>query len=110
MVAPGCRLHPLLSAGGGPDLPGGPFRLSIPHQACMETPLPEFYPPDDPRPDLPGPADAQRLREDNVGNDKGYLGVPTPVDKPLPFHGQDGCESAPHCSCGRGIPSTQLHC
>ena len=79
MVALGYRLILLLSARGGSDLPGGPFRLGILHQYRMETPLPEVHPPGDLRPDLLVPTDAQRLREDDGGKDKGSLGVPTPV-------------------------------
>ena len=105
MVAPGYRLLLLLSNTGGSYLPGGSFRFGIPHQARMKTPLPEVHLPGDPRPDLTGPADAQRLRKDDMREDKGYLGAPTPVNYPLPFHSQDGREAAPHCSCGRGIPA-----
>ena len=43
MVASGYRLILLLPATGGPDLPGGPFRLGVTHQACVETPLPEVH-------------------------------------------------------------------
>ena len=71
----------------------------------MKTPLPEVHPPDDLCPDFLGPADAQHLREDGVGEDKGSLRVPTLVDYPLPFQGQYGREAAPHSSCGRGIPA-----
>ena len=108
MIALGYLIILVLSATGGPALPEGPFRLGIPHQACMETPLPEVHLPGDPRLDIPGPADAQHLCGDNVGKEKGSLGVPTPVNYPLPFHGQYGPEAAPHCSFGRGIPATQL--
>ena len=106
MISPGYRLLLLLSAGGVPALPGGPFRLRIPHQARVDTLLPEVHPPGDPCLDLPGPADAQRLCEDDVGEDKGSLEVPTLFNYPLPFHGQDGREAVPHCSCGRGIPAS----
>ena len=94
MVAPGYRLFLLLSARGGSAPPGGPFRLCIPQQARVETPLPEVNPPGDPRPDLPVPVDTQCLHEDNMGEDKGTLRVLTPVDYSLPFHGQDGREVA----------------
>ena len=57
----------------------------------METPLPEVYPSCDLPPDLPGPADDQRLCEDEVVKDKGSLEVSTPVDYTLPFLIQDGC-------------------
>ena len=108
MVAPGYRLLLLLFAAGSSALPGGPFRLGITQQARMETPLPEVHLPDNLRSDLPGPANAQRLREDDLGKDKGYLGVQTPVNYPLPFHGHYGREAEPHCSCGRGIPASRL--
>ena len=59
----------LLSSTSGPALPGSPFRHSVPYQTCMDTPLPEVHPPGYLRPDLPGPADTQRLREDDVVKD-----------------------------------------
>ena len=77
VVALGFRLILLLHVTGGPALPVGTFRLGIYHQARMKTPLPEVHPPGDPRPDFPGPTDAKRLREDEVGKDKGSLGVST---------------------------------
>ena len=95
VVALGYRLLLLLSAAGGSDLPGGPFRLGITHQARMETPLPEVHAPGDPGPDLLGPADAQRLCEDDMVEYKGFLGVTAPFNYPLPFHSQYGCEAAP---------------
>ena len=98
IVDPGYRLLHLLSAAGGFALLGGPFHLGIPHHACMDTPIPEVHPPGDPRLDLPGPVDAQCLREDDVGKYKGSLGVPAPFNYPLPFHSQDGCGAAPYCS------------
>ena len=104
MVAPGYGLILLLYDTGGPALTGGSFRLRFPHHTRMDTPIPEVHPPGDPFPDLLGPADAQRLYEDNVGKDKGSLGVPTPVDYPLPFHNQDVREAAPYCFCWRGKP------
>ena len=96
MLATGYHHHLLLSAAGGPALLGGPFHLGIPHQARLETPLSEVHPPGYTRPDLLGPADDKRLCEDDVGKEKGSLGVPTPVHYPLLFHGQDGREAAPH--------------
>ena len=60
-VAPGYRLIFLLPAAGGPAFPDGPLRLGVPHQARVDTPLPEFHPQRDHGPDLSGPADAQRL-------------------------------------------------
>ena len=82
MVALGYRLIFLPPAAGSPALPGGPLRLVAPHQARMETPLPEVHLPCDPGPDLSGSADAQRLFKNGVGEDKGYPGVPTPVENP----------------------------
>ena len=92
MITPGYRLILLFPA------TGGPFRFGVPYQARMETPPPEFHPPGDPRPDLLGPADAQRLFENDVGEDEASLGVPTPAKNPLPFHCQYGREAAPHYS------------
>ena len=68
----------LLVNRGGPALLGSPFRLDVPHQARMLAPLPEVHAPCDPHPDLTGPADARRLRKNDVGEDEGSLGVPTP--------------------------------
>ena len=68
----------LLAAEGGTALSGSPFRLGVPHQASMLSPLPEVHAPGDPGPDLPVPADAQSLRKINVGKDEGSLGVLTP--------------------------------
>ena len=62
----------------------------------METPLSEIHPPSYPCPDLSGPADAQRIGEDNVVKDKGPLGVPSTSEYPLPFCSQDGHEPAPY--------------
>ena len=83
VLSPGFRLIPLLPDGGGPALPGSPFRLGIPHQTCVENPLPEIHPPCYSGPDFPGPTDNQRLPEDDVGKDKESLGFPTPVDYPF---------------------------
>ena len=82
MVTPGHGVL-LLVAGGGPDLLVIPFRLGVPHQARMQTPLPEVHA-------LHNlcPADAQRLRENGVGEDEGSLGVPTPTEIPAPFRSQ----------------------
>ena len=85
MAAPGYRLILLLPAIGGPALSGGPFHLGIPHQSPVETSLPEVHPPGYPRPYLPGPADAQRLCKNDVGRDKGSLGVPIPSKHLLPL-------------------------
>ena len=74
----------------------------------METSLPEVHPPGDLRPDFPGPTDSQRLCGDDVGKDKGSLGVPTLVNYHLPSHRQNGREVATHCSCGCGIPDSRL--
>ena len=75
MLAPGYRLLPPLSTAGGPSLPGDPFRLGAPHQACMENPLPELHPHGYRRPYFLGPTGTQRLREYDVGKDEGSLGV-----------------------------------
>ena len=96
MISFGYRLILLFPDTGNLALPGGPFRINVPHQACLYPPLPEVHPSGDPHPDLPGSADAQCLRENNVGEDKGYLGVPTHTKYPPPFRYQDGREAAPY--------------
>ena len=98
MVALGYRFILLLPATGGSALPGAPFRLSTPHQARVETPLPEVHPPGDSGTDLLCPADAQHLCKNNVGKDEESLGVPTPTEYPLPLLCQDGREAVPNCS------------
>ena len=108
MVASGYRLILLLSRIGIPDLPESPFRLDIPYQACMDTPLPEIHPPGYLCPDLLGSADTQRLREYNMRTDEGPLGVPGPPDYPLPFRSQYGLEELPYCARGSGVPSSRL--
>ena len=108
MIALRSSLVLFLPAPGDPSLPGGPFHIGISCQACVETPLPEVHPPRDPFPDLPGPADAQRLWENDIGKEKESFGVPDPVKYPLIFHSQDGREAAPQCSCGRDVPASQL--
>ena len=72
------RLVLLLAAGGGPVLSGSPFRLSVSFQTRVLDPLPEVHAPRDPGPDLSGLVDAQRLCKNDVGEDEGSLGVPTP--------------------------------
>ena len=57
LVPSGYCIIRLLSSAGGSALHGRPFRLNVSYQACMETPLPEVYPPVDPIPDISGPAD-----------------------------------------------------
>ena len=53
MLAPGYRLFLLIPATGGSALPDVTLRLGIPHQAFVETPLPEVHSPSDLRPDIP---------------------------------------------------------
>ena len=98
----------LLSVAGGSVFPGGPFRLGITYQAQMDIPLLEVHPPGDPHPDLPGPADAQRLCEDDVGEYKGFIGVPTLFNYPFLFHVQYDREAAHNCYCGCGVPDIRL--
>ena len=98
----------LFCSTGGPALPGSPFCLGNPHQACVETPLPEVHPPGDLRLDLLCPADAQRLRKNDVDKDKGYIRVPTPVENPPPFRCKYYREAAPHCYLGHGVPASRL--
>ena len=74
----------------------------------METPLPEFHPPGDPLPGLLGPTDSQRLGKNNVGKDKGSLGVPGPSGNPSPLLSQYFREAAPYCARGSGISASQL--
>ena len=76
--APGHDVVVLLAAEDGPTLLVSPFRLGIPHQASMLSPLPEVHAPGDPGLDLPGPADAQCLCQNGVGEDEGSLGFSTP--------------------------------
>ena len=87
---------------------GSPFRLGMPHQTRVQTPLSEVHVLRDLGPDISGSADAQRLCEKNVGEDEGYLRVPTPTNNPPPFRGQDSRETAPYCTGGRGIPASRL--
>ena len=80
VVAPGYRLLLLLLfSAGSSALPGGPFRLNIPHYARMEISLLEVHPPGDPCPDFLVPADAQRLCKNDVSKDKVSLRVATLV-------------------------------
>ena len=61
----------------------------------MYTLIPNVHPPGDPSLDLPGPADTQRLCEDDVGKDEGPIVVTGPPEYPLPFRSQYGREAAP---------------
>ena len=74
----------------------------------METPIPDFHLPGDPRLYLLGSVDTHNLREDNVGKDEGLLGVPGPPEYPPPFRSQYCCEAATYCDRGCGIPSSRL--
>ena len=95
----------LLTNEGGLALAGSPFRIGIPQQASILSPLSEVHAPGDPCRDLLGPTDAQRLSQHDMGKDEGSLGVPTPLDYPLPFRRQDFREAAPHRSRGPGVPA-----
>ena len=75
-----------------------PSALATPHQARVETPLPEIHLPGDPHPDILCPIDAQRLCKKNVGEDKRTLGFPSPANNPPPLHCQYFCEAASHCA------------
>ena len=108
MVTTGHGVVLLLAAGGSLALPGGPFRLVVPHQARVQTPISEVHELRNPGPDLSGPADAQRLRKNDMDEDEGYIGVPTPTEKPPPFRGQYCRGTVPHCSGGRVIPACWL--
>ena len=88
----------LLATEGSPALAGSPFRLGIPHQTCMQTPLSEVHELCYLGPNIFAPADAQRFCETNVGKDEGYLGVTTPTQNFPPFRRQDLREAAPHLS------------
>ena len=98
VIAPFYDLVFLLSTTGGPALPDVSFRIGIPHQACMDTPLLEVHPPGDHQPDLLFPADTQRLCKNNMGEDEGPLRVPTPAENPPPFHCPYCREVAPLCT------------
>ena len=78
METPGHGVFLLRTAEGGPDLAGSSFRLGVPHQTIMLSPLPEVHAPGDPGPDLPGSTDAQRIGKNDVGEDEGSLGISTP--------------------------------
>ena len=54
------------------------------------------------------PADTHRLCEDDLGKDKGPLGVPGPTKNPPPFCRQYCREAAPYCARGCGVPSGQM--
>ena len=71
----------------------------------MLAPLPEVHAPRDPVPDLLGFADAQPLRENEVGEDKGYFGDTAPVENPPLLRSQYLRESVPYRSGGRGVPA-----
>ena len=75
----------------------------------MDTSILEVRPPCDSVPNLPVPAYAQRLSEDDVRKDEGYPGVTTPVEYPSPLRKQHCCEPVPQCSGGRGVPARRLH-
>ena len=64
----------------------------------MDTPLPEVHLPGYPVLYVLGPADTQRLCEDDVGEGEGPIRVPTPVEYPPLFRSQDGREAAPYCA------------
>ena len=76
--SPSYRLILLLADRGGPALSGGPFRVGIPHQSHMLAPPPEVHELRNPGSYLSGSADAQRLREDDVSKEEGFLRVPAP--------------------------------
>ena len=95
MVSPYDGVVVLFAAGGGPAFSGSSFCQGISYQTRVLDPLPYVHAPCNPGPDLSGSADAQRLRENNVGEDKISLGVPTPCENPLPFRGQDIRKLAP---------------
>ena len=90
MVTISYSLLLLLSATGGPAIPFIPLQLRIPHQACVDSPLPEVHPPIHPCPYLSGPEDAQHLGDDYVSKDEGPLGVTSPSEYPPIFRSQDG--------------------
>ena len=108
MVNPGHGFFLLVAAGGGPSLSGSSFRLGVPHQTRVQTPLPEVHAPRYLGSDLSIPADSQRPRKNNVGKEEGYLRVPTPIKNPPPFHCQDSHKLVPHCTGGRGVPAHLL--
>ena len=105
VVTPGYCLLLLLPTTGGPALPSSPFCLGVPHQARLETPLSEVHALRYPGPDLLASMDAQRICKNNLSEDKGSLGVPTPVENPPSLRSQDRREAAPYQSIGRGVPA-----
>ena len=61
----------------------------------MDTPLPEAYTNDDPRPYLTGPKDTHCFIQYNIGKDEEYIEVPTLVKDPPPSRYKDCRELAP---------------
>ena len=53
--------------------------------------------------DIFGPVNAQRLHNNDVGKDKGYLIVPTPIENPPILRIQYFREVAPHDTLRCGI-------
>ena len=93
------------------DLPylTAPSLYASPHQAHMDTSIPEVHLPAYHYPNLPGPADYQCLFDNNVGKNKGYLIVPAHVLYNLRLSGQDCRKLAPYCYRAHVIPSGWLH-
>ena len=105
MVTPTYGFVLLLAAGGRPALSGSSLRHGASYNTRVLASLPEVHALRDPGPDISGLEDAQRIPDNNVGKDKGSLGVPTPAKNLPPLCGQDSRKLAPHSSGGRGVPA-----
>ena len=108
MIDTGFLLVLFLTSSCSPSLSGITLHLRIPHQSCVEIYLLELHPPSYPCSDLPGYLYAQRLCENGLGEDKGSLGVPTPVRNNLPFHSHYICKPALCYSKRCGVQACQL--
>ena len=64
------------------------LHLCFPHQARVETSLPEVHPPCDPLQNTPGSVDAQHIGKYGVGKYKRSIRVPNPIKNTLLLHGQ----------------------
>ena len=95
VVDPGFLCVLFLTSSGGPALPGITLRLSVPHQACVETSLPEVHTPIYLCLYFPGFTYAQLLCENDMGKNERSPGVPTPDKTPLPLRNQYDHKPAP---------------
>ena len=91
-----------------PDLPGSILCLCVLYQARVDTSLPEVHPHSYPWSNFPGSEFFQRLFENYMSKDEGYLGVTTPVKNTLPSRSQYDHKPAPYWSCRCVVPSGWL--